>query len=66
MEATSALPSVIRHPRLLGPALAHPALVAQGWREAHSSSGVTFDDDPDSPRSVAYDVGRDLRLRGRA
>lgn len=36
---------------------------AMGWREAFDSFGMTFDDDPDSPLSVAYDRGRDLRRR---
>jgi hypothetical protein len=34
------------------------------WRvgvvEAHLATGITFDDDPDSPRSVAYDEGRNF------
>ena len=34
------------------------ALFAMGARESSSGFGVTFDDDPESPRSVMYDLGR--------
>lgn len=34
------------------------------WRvgviEAHLATGITFDGDPNSPRSVAYDEGRNF------
>lgn len=29
-----------------------------GVAEAHSAFGMTYDDDPESPRSRAYDLGR--------
>lgn len=32
-----------------------------GYEEGLESMGVTYDDDPGSPRSVAYDLGRSLR-----
>jgi hypothetical protein len=60
------LPSVIRHPRLLRYVLRHPRVFALGWTEANSSNGQTFDGDPESARSSAYDTGRDLRRFGRA
>lgn len=44
-------------------AVRHPRIAAQGYREGWSGFGLTFDDDPESPRSVAYDVGRTLRRR---
>lgn len=31
-----------------------------GAREANGSVGMTYDDDPESPRSRAYDRGRNL------
>lgn len=36
----------------------HPRIYRLGISEAHSSLGMTYDDDPESPRSVAYDLGR--------
>lgn len=39
----------------------HPAVFAWGFDEGLDSMGCTFDDDPESPRSVAYDLGRSLR-----
>jgi hypothetical protein len=30
----------------------------QGYDEANNAFGMTYDDDPASPRSVAYDEGR--------
>lgn len=35
-----------------------PFEFALGWEEADGMVGVTYDDDPDSPRSRAYDLGR--------
>jgi hypothetical protein len=35
----------------------------RGFVEFRSSLGMTYDDDPYSPRSVAYDRGRDLAHR---
>lgn len=58
-------PSLIRHPRLIRYVLRFPRIFALGWSEAKSSNGCTYDNDPGSPRSMAYDVGRDLRLLGR-
>lgn len=34
-----------------------------GFREAGSDLGMTYDDDPESSRSVAYDHGRNLGER---
>lgn len=58
--------AIIRHPRLIGRAIRYPRIFALGWREALTSNGMTYDNDPSSPRSEAYDVGRDLRKLGRA
>jgi hypothetical protein len=44
-------------------ALAHPRCLLLGYREGNGYTGVTYDNDPESPRSVAYDVGRTLRRR---
>jgi hypothetical protein len=60
------MPSILRHPRLILLALRHRTIFALGWHEAHTSDGLTFDDDPSSDRSMAYDAGRDLRRWGRA
>ena len=58
-------PSIFRHPRLILRALRYRREFALGWREAYGD-GRTYDDDPWSPRSEAYDTGRDLRRWGRA
>jgi hypothetical protein len=34
-----------------------------GWIERRDDMGITWDDDPDSPRSRAYDTGRYLIRR---
>ena len=34
-----------------------------GFRESAGGMGMTYDDDPDSPRSVAYDTGRGIGQR---
>jgi hypothetical protein len=60
------MPSIFRHPSLVVLALRHWTIFVLGWREAKSSSGLTYDDDPWSARSLAYDAGRDLRLWGRS
>lgn len=60
------MPSVFRHPRLIARAIRHPRIFALGFSEATSSNGRTYDDDPSSPRSEAYDTGRDLRRWGRS
>lgn len=49
--------------RWLPAALRHPAIALLGFREGNGDVGMTYDDDPESPRSVAYDVGRTLRRR---
>lgn len=59
------LPSIFRHPSLIAISLRHWAIFRLGWSEAHQD-GRTYDDDPWSPRSMAYDAGRDLRRIGRA
>lgn len=42
-------------------ALTHPRIALLGFREGAGDLGMTYDDDPESPRSVAYDVGRTIR-----
>ena len=59
------LPSIIRHPFLVRHVLRFWAIFRLGWQEAHGD-GRTYDNDPWSPRSMAYDAGRDLRRFGRA
>lgn len=59
------MPSIFKHPSLILLALRHRAIFALGWREAYGD-GQTFDDNPWSDRSLAYDAGRDLRRWGRA
>lgn len=39
---------------------AHSAEFLRGFAEAQGAAGMTYDDDPHSPRSVAYDAGRSL------
>lgn len=36
-----------------------------GFREGRGDMGMTYDNDPESPRSRAYDWGRSLRRGGR-
>jgi hypothetical protein len=38
----------------------HPAIFVQGIRESGSSFGMTYDDDPESRKSRAYDSGRNV------
>lgn len=59
------LPSIIRHPWLILPALRHWREFLLGFREGAGDMGMTYDDDPESPRSLAYDAGRDVRRMGR-
>jgi hypothetical protein len=40
---------------------AHPAEFALGYAEGDGDVGMTYDDDPGSDRSLAYDLGRSLR-----
>jgi len=58
-------PSLFRHPSLVIVALRHWRIFALGWREAHDDMGMTYDNDPWSDRSRAYDTGRDLRRWGK-
>jgi hypothetical protein len=58
------LPSIIRRPWLIRHALRHPRIFLLGFREGSGDAGMTYDDDPWSPRSMAYDCGRDLRRWG--
>jgi hypothetical protein len=58
-------PSIIRHPRLILRAIRHPRTFALGWAEAYGD-GRTYNNDPWSPLSEAYDTGRDLRRMGRS
>lgn len=44
-------------------AVRHPRIALLGFREGRGDSGMTYDGDPSSDRSVAYDVGRTLRRR---
>lgn len=46
--------------RLIIAALRHPIIALRGLREFRDGSGLTFDDDPTSPRSTAYDSGREI------
>ncbi len=46
-------------------ALRHLKITLVGFREGRGDLGLTFDDDPSAPRSVAYDVGRNIRRRGK-
>ena len=41
-------------------ALRHPRIALVGAREFKSGIGMTYDNDPTSPRSEAYDSGREL------
>jgi hypothetical protein len=59
------MPSIFLHPRLILNALRHRAEFRIGWVEAYGD-GRTYDGDPWSDRSEAYDTGRDLRRWGRA
>lgn len=59
------MPSILRHPRLILRALRHPRIFVLGFSEGRGDLGMTYDDDPSSPRSEAYDAGRDLRRWGR-
>jgi hypothetical protein len=34
-----------------------------GWAEGLGDMGMTYDDDPESPRSRAYDTGRNWRRK---
>ena len=40
---------------------AHPRIALLGFREGLGFVGMTYDDDPASRRSRAYDAGRALR-----
>lgn len=44
--------------------LRHPDAFVLGLAESAGDVGVTYDDDPESPRSVAYDLGRGLGKAG--
>lgn len=44
--------------------VAHEAEFALGYAEGDGDMGMTYDDDPGSDRSMAYDLGRSMR-RGR-
>jgi hypothetical protein len=60
------VPSIFKHPFLvLRVACRHPRIFALGFSEGSGGIGMTYDDDPWSPRSFAYDAGRDLRRWGR-
>jgi hypothetical protein len=52
--------------RWLPALLLHPRVALLGYREGLDSMGMTYDDDPESPRSTAYDVGRTLRRKDTA
>lgn len=49
--------------RWLPAALRHPLVALKGFQEGRGDLGLTFDNDPCAPRSVAYDVGRTVRRR---
>ena len=40
--------------------VAHPEEFVLGYQETDSGFGMTYDDDPESPRSQAYDIGLTL------
>lgn len=42
--------------------MSYPAEFELGFDEGLDGMGMTYDDDPTSPRSTAYDLGRSLRL----
>lgn len=42
-------------------AIRFPRIFALGWAESADGCGMTYDDDPSSPRSSAYDLGRNDR-----
>lgn len=46
--------------KCIGRAVRHPRIALLGAREFRSGMGMTYDDDPTSPRSAAYDSGREL------
>lgn len=46
-------------------ALRHLPEFLLGFREGKGTIGMTYDDDPESPRSRAYDLGRTIRRRSR-
>ena len=39
----------------------YPEEFGRGFAEGLLSTGVTYDDNPESDRSLAYDIGRTLR-----
>lgn len=43
----------------------HPRVFTLGFVEGRGDMGMTYDDDAYSPRSVAYDLGRNLRRVGK-
>lgn len=43
--------------------LFHPLAFLRGWRESSGELGMTYGS-PDSGRSIAYDLGRDMGRRG--
>lgn len=45
---------------LLGNVARYPMIGLLGVKEFKSSVGMTYDNDPTSPRSGAYDSGREL------
>lgn len=45
--------------------LTHPIIFIRGYLEGRSTVGITYDNDPWSPRSMAYDYGRTLRDGGK-
>lgn len=48
------------HRLLLGRDVGVVGAFILGWLERNDGSGITWDDDPGSPRSRAYDRGRNL------
>lgn len=46
--------------KLIGNAARHPVVAARGAVEFRGTVGMTYGDDPESPRSRAYDSAREL------
>lgn len=51
---------ILHFARCIRAAISHPRIALLGAREFRSSCGMTYDNDPTSPRSEAYDSGREL------
>ena len=43
--------------------LLHPRIFELGYAEGEGSFGITYDNDANSLRSIAYDLGRDAKRK---